>query len=59
MTGTSPNRPRVHIVHNWSWQPTRVETPVQLSDVVDGATVPAGAAVALGPWDIRVFASER
>ena len=35
-TGTSPDGRRVHVVHNWSWEPARVEAPVHLSDVLNG-----------------------
>ncbi|MGV9382207.1 beta-galactosidase [Nonomuraea sp. NPDC003707] len=56
-TGTSPDGRRVHVVHNWSWEPARVEVPVELSDAVDGAPVPAGTALELGPWDVRVLVS--
>ncbi|ONI80165.1 beta-galactosidase [Saccharothrix sp. ALI-22-I] len=54
-TGTSPDGRRVHVVHNWSWEPARVGTPVALSDVLDGSSVPAGTALDLGAWDVRVF----
>lgn len=56
-TGTARDGRRVHIVHNWSWQPARVPTPVDLTDVLDGSPVPAGAALELGPWDVRVLVS--
>jgi beta-galactosidase len=54
-TATSPDGHRVHFVHNWSWEPTRVNAPVDLSDVRDGTPVPAGAALDLGAWDVRVL----
>jgi beta-galactosidase len=54
-TGTSPDGRRVHVVHNWSWEPARVEAPVELSDVLDGSSVPAGTALHFGAWDVRVF----
>ncbi|MGW0580763.1 beta-galactosidase [Streptomyces sp. NPDC002920] len=54
-TGTSPDGRRVHIVHNWSWEPKSVPAPVDLSDALDSASVPAGAALDLGPWDVRVL----
>ncbi|WP_141207036.1 beta-galactosidase [Streptomyces griseorubiginosus] len=54
-TGTSPDGRRVHIVHNWSWESARASVPVDLSDVLDGTSVPAGTALALGPWDVRVL----
>jgi beta-galactosidase len=54
-TGASPDGRRVHVVHNWSWDPARVEAPADLSDVVDGTSVPAGTALDLGAWDVRVL----
>ncbi|OAH14509.1 beta-galactosidase [Streptomyces jeddahensis] len=56
-TGTSPDGRRVHVVHNWSWEPTRVEAPVGLSDALGGTSVPAGTVLDLGAWDVRVFVS--
>ncbi|GCB42876.1 beta-galactosidase [Streptomyces sp. NL15-2K] len=56
-TGTSSDGRRVHVVHNWSWEPTRVEAPAALTDVLGGAEVPAGTEVELGAWDVRVFAT--
>nr|BFD88989.1 hypothetical protein KitaXyl93_03490 [Kitasatospora sp. Xyl93] len=54
-TGTSPDGRRVHVVHNWSWQPVEVAAPVGLSDVLGDASVPAGGSVPLGAWDVRVL----
>lgn len=56
-TGISPDGRRVHIVHNWSWEPGRVSVPVDLSDVLDGTSVPVGTPLNLGPWDVRVLIS--
>ncbi|MFE1837392.1 beta-galactosidase [Streptomyces sviceus] len=54
-TATSPDGRRVHIVHNWSWEPVRVSVPIDLSDVLDGTSVPAATPLNLGPWDVRVL----
>ncbi|MEV7027488.1 beta-galactosidase trimerization domain-containing protein, partial [Kitasatospora sp. NPDC093558] len=54
-TGTSPDGRRVHVVHNWSWQPADVPAPVELTDVLNGTAVAAGEPVSLGAWDVRVF----
>ncbi|WP_179201497.1 beta-galactosidase trimerization domain-containing protein, partial [Streptomyces scabiei] len=56
-TGTSPDGRRVHIVHNWAWEPASVPAPVSLSDALTGTSVPAGASLELGPWDVRVLVS--
>jgi beta-galactosidase len=55
-TATSPNGDRVHVVHNWSWQPARVFAPVDLAEVTgDGGPIEAGAPLDLGPWDVQVY----
>ena len=54
-TGTSSDGRRVHIVHNWSWEPASVPAPVDLSDALTGTSLPAGTALDLGAWDVRVF----
>ncbi|MEX1651635.1 beta-galactosidase [Streptomyces pseudovenezuelae] len=54
-TGTASDGRRVHVVHNWSWEPARVVAPVDLTDVLTDAPVPAGAELELGAWDVRVL----
>jgi beta-galactosidase len=54
-TGTATDGSRVHVIHNWSWEPVRVTAPQELTDVLDDAPVPLGATVDLGAWDVRVF----
>ncbi|MFD9111794.1 hypothetical protein ACIOK4_05080 [Streptomyces bottropensis] len=54
-TGTSPDGRRVHIVHNWAWEPTSVPAPKPLSDALTGTSLPAEAPLELGPWDVRVL----
>ncbi|MEV2234129.1 beta-galactosidase [Streptomyces phaeochromogenes] len=54
-TGSSPDGRRVHIVHNWSWEPASVPAAVDLSDALTGTSLPAGTALDLGAWDVRVF----
>ena len=45
---------RIHVLHNWSWQPAQVSLPVAMADVLaDAATTSATAD--LGPWDVRVL----
>ncbi|MDQ1050420.1 beta-galactosidase [Streptomyces sp. V4I2] len=56
-TGTSPDGRRVHVVHNWSWEPASVPVPVDLSDALDGTSLPGGTALELGAWDVRVLVS--
>jgi beta-galactosidase len=45
----------VRFVHNWSWEPTTVTLPGDVTDVVSGATVSQGGGLALGAWDVRVL----
>ncbi|HEY0188146.1 MAG TPA: beta-galactosidase [Cellulomonas sp.] len=46
---------RVHFVFNWSWETVPLVPPVPLQDVVTGDLLPAGSAVPLGPWGVRVL----
>jgi beta-galactosidase len=54
-TGTSPDGRRVHVIHNWSWNPVPITAPTALTDVLDGSSVPAGQELGLGAWDVRVL----
>ncbi|MFJ9152337.1 beta-galactosidase [Streptomyces sp. NPDC102270] len=56
-TGTSPDGRRVHIVHNWSWEPVSVPTPADLSDALTNTPLSTGTALELGAWDVRVLVS--
>ncbi|MDV9176229.1 beta-galactosidase, partial [Streptomyces sp. W16] len=58
-TGTSLDGRRVHIVHNWSWEHARSAVPVDLVDALSGTSLPAGAVLELGPWDVRVLVSPK
>ncbi len=55
-SGTGPDGARVHVVHNWSWQPVEVVLPVGVRDLLSPERLSAGARVELGPWDVRVLA---
>jgi beta-galactosidase len=54
-TGVASDGRRVHTVHNWSWQPCTAAAPVPLADALSEEQWEAGAAVGLGPWDVRVL----
>ncbi|MFG2961323.1 beta-galactosidase [Streptomyces sp. NPDC048291] len=54
-TATAADGRRVHVVHNWGWEPAQVVTPVALTDVLEGGSLPVGTRVELGAWDVRVF----
>ena len=57
-TATAADGRRVHVVHNWSWEPARVSAPCPLHDVLNGGHTAAGAPLRLGPWDVRVLVAE-
>lgn len=50
--------PRVHFLSNWGWQPATVRPPTASRDLFSGEPLPAGAAVQLGPWDVRVLVEQ-
>ncbi|MFB7160991.1 beta-galactosidase [Streptomyces sp. NPDC056242] len=54
-TGTAPDGRRVHVVHNWGWDPVQVTTPMALTDVLEDTSVPAGAPLSLTAWDVHVL----
>jgi beta-galactosidase len=54
-TGTAPDGGRIHVVHNWSFDPVMVHTPGPLEDVLGGSAT-IDSHLALGPWDVRVLA---
>lgn len=45
---------RIHVVHNWGWDPVAVTLPQAMSDLV-GEESPSVEALNLGPWDVRVL----
>ncbi|MEV5846156.1 beta-galactosidase [Streptomyces sp. NPDC051985] len=47
---------RVHVVHNWSWDPAAVVAPTAVRDLLSDRLHRAGDSVELGSWDVRVFA---
>ncbi len=51
-TATAPDGRRVHVVHNWGWQPVGVATPGPLRDALTDESV---SGVDLGPWDVRIL----
>ncbi|WP_369070619.1 beta-galactosidase [Kineococcus terrestris] len=57
-SATAADGTRVHVVHDWSWQPCEVVAPVALRDLLTGERVGAGERLRLGAWDVRVLAQE-
>ncbi len=54
-TSTSDSGNRLHIVHNWGWEPAVARPATPVKDLLSGSTSAAGAPVDLGPWDVRIF----
>jgi beta-galactosidase len=50
--------PVLRFVHNWSWEPAELAVPEPVRDVLSGAALAAGDALALGPWDVRILRQE-
>lgn len=53
-SATTADGSRLHVVHNWSWQPCVVSTPGPLRDLLDPESGPVDR-LELGPWDVRVL----
>jgi beta-galactosidase len=47
----------LRFVHNWSWNDEQLPVPEPVSDLLSGASLHSGEALALGPWDVRVLTS--
>ena len=46
---------RVHVVHNWSWDATRIDLPEPLVDVLADVPDEPMTQLELGAWDVRVL----
>ncbi|MCI2236937.1 beta-galactosidase [Paenibacillus sp. TRM 82003] len=55
-SATAPDGTRVHVVHNWSWEPCDVVVPTAVRDLLGPERSGAGEALRLGAWDVRVLA---
>ena len=49
---------RVRFLHNWSFDIVDCPVPVDCHDVLDDKQVPAGSALGLTAWDVRVLVEE-
>ena len=47
---------RLHVVHNWGWEPVTATAPSALTDLLSGDEVAGGSPLDLGQWDVRVLA---
>ena len=46
---------RVHVVHNWGWEPVTVTLPTPMVDLLVEDSTERLDALQLGPWDVRVL----
>jgi beta-galactosidase len=58
LSATSGDGRRLRFVHNWSWQPTTVASPVAVTDVLSGRALATGADIELDAWDVRVLVED-
>ena len=54
-SATNRDGQRIHVIHNWSWQPATVSLPQPMIDVLDPASTPVPE-IRLGAWDVQVLA---
>jgi len=54
-SATSAVGRRLRFVHNWSWEPARLDLPAAVRDLLGGTEHEAGEKLELGPWDVRVL----
>ncbi|MEJ5943762.1 beta-galactosidase [Pseudokineococcus basanitobsidens] len=55
MGATVPDGRRLHVVHNWSWEPATAVLPVAAQDLLGDVSLRAGDRLELGAWDVRVL----
>jgi beta-galactosidase len=53
-TSAAP-RGRLHVLHNWGWEPQTVSAPAPLRDLLPDEEVAPGTTLQLGAWDVRIF----
>ncbi|MET0885947.1 MAG: beta-galactosidase trimerization domain-containing protein, partial [Mycetocola sp.] len=56
-SSTAPDGIRTFFVHNWSWDAASAAAPAQIRDLLTDEALQPGDAIALGPWDVRVFST--
>jgi beta-galactosidase len=56
-SATNPAGRRIHVVHNWSWDPVEIGLPRAMTDLlVPGREAESLTLLELGSWDVRVLA---
>ena len=53
---TAVDGTRLHIIHNWSFTPSRFTLPAAVTDLLSDETFARGERLLLGAWDVRVLA---
>ena len=53
-SATNAAAERIHVIHNWSWQPAGMSLPRPMVDVLADSADPLET-LDLGPWDVRVL----
>lgn len=53
-TSTNGAGERVHVIHNWSWEPSAFTLPAASRDVLSDEELATGTELELGAWDVRV-----
>ena len=53
-SATSADGRRLRFVHNWSWEPARLDLPGAVRDVLGGTENEAGEKLE-GAWDVRLL----
>ena len=54
-SATNRRGERIHILHNWSWEPVSLRLPGSMRDVLDAEATPVQE-VHLSAWDVQVLA---
>ncbi|HEY5840421.1 MAG TPA: beta-galactosidase trimerization domain-containing protein, partial [Mycobacterium sp.] len=56
-SATNRDGQRIHVVHNWSWQPATLTLPHPMVDILNENSEPTEQ-INLGAWDVRVLAAD-
>ena len=54
-SATNASGERIHVVHNWAWEPATLDLPAPMLDVLVQDSAEPLDVVRLGPWDVRVL----
>jgi beta-galactosidase len=54
-SATSADGRRLRFVHNWAWDPARIDLPIGVHDVLADTDHGVGEKLELGAWDVRVL----